>query len=145
MAITTRFGEAWAVIPMSLAASVAPRLRPLALQAFTLIVVSHLFVQAFKRTLRRERPRLERGIRYLTRIPDRFSLPSGHAAAALSFVLPFASAASTLVGAVLLFFGVLVGLSRPYLGVHYPGDVVAGWAIAIGTYFAAPLIVPGLS
>lgn len=93
------------------------------------LVGSHMAVQLLKRTISRRRPQLPVGIQSLVEAPDRFSFPSGHAAASLSVVLGAAlampAAAPWLIG-----LGALVGLSRCYLGVHYPGDVVAGWILA---------------
>jgi undecaprenyl-diphosphatase len=98
---------------------------------------SHLLVQALKRTVARPRPRLPIGIESLVHAPDRFSFPSGHAAAALSVALPLALAAPLPIAAPLLALALLVGLSRCYLGVHFPGDVVAGWLLAAAAILAA--------
>ena len=56
---------------------------------------------------------------------DRFSFPSGHTLHAVSFSLVAAAGFPEL--APLVFpFALLVGISRPVLGLHYPSDVLAG-------------------
>jgi undecaprenyl-diphosphatase len=90
---------------------------------------SHLCVQLLKRSIARARPNLPVGILSLVKAPDRFSFPSGHSAAALSVALG-ASLAAPAAAPWLLAVAGLVGLSRSYLGVHYPGDVAVGWALA---------------
>lgn len=75
------------------------------------------------------------------------SFPSGHAANSMIVYLAIALLAfddpkhrrRAAAGAVLL--SVLIGLSRPMLGVHWPSDVVAGWAF--GLFWT--LLVLGLS
>lgn len=98
------------------------------------LIVSHGVVQVVKRLAARPRPSLPVGARSLIRAPDQFSFPSGHATAALAFVLPVLPGLTFWVGAPVLGFALLVGASRCYLGVHYPGDVAVGWVIAAATW-----------
>ncbi len=91
-------------------------------------------VEVLKRVFTRERPELPVGFHWLVTVPDRFSFPSGHATAGLAMALPLAASLPLPVAAGVLGLGLLVGVSRCYLGVHYPGDVLAGWALAATTY-----------
>jgi undecaprenyl-diphosphatase len=111
------------------------------LAAFAL-VGSHLFVQVLKRSIARARPHLPVGIHSLVEAPDRFSFPSGHAAAALSVALGAASAIPASAPWLLGVAG-LVGASRCYLGVHYPGDVLAGWILAGSAFLAGSALFTG--
>jgi undecaprenyl-diphosphatase len=119
-------------ITLLLALGAVPGLERIGREMAFVLVVSHLWVQLLKRTINRPRPRLPVGSLSLIDAPDRFSFPSGHAAASLSMALPLAGDAPGLLATAALLLASFVGISRCYLGVHYPGDVVMGWLLAIG-------------
>ncbi|HVB32192.1 MAG TPA: phosphatase PAP2 family protein [Gemmatimonadaceae bacterium] len=99
------------------------------------LVISHLIVQQFKRTVGRPRPSRSLTARAMIAEPDRFSFPSGHAAAAMSIAVVYAVLFPALSVPVIL-SAAAVGLTRVFLGVHYPGDVIAGQLIAVATALA---------
>jgi undecaprenyl-diphosphatase len=109
-------------------------IRHAATLALITLVASHLIVQAIKRTVGRPRPsRRDDDMQRTWAIePDRFSFPSGHSAAAMSVALVYAIAFPAITP-VLLPLALFVGFSRVRLGVHYPGDVLAGQVIAAVT------------
>jgi membrane-associated phospholipid phosphatase len=77
---------------------------------------------AVKVSVRRRRPELP-GLPPLTPTVSRLSFPSAHATTSFAAARAYAglAPAAALYGAAGLF-----ALSRPYLGVHYPSDVLAG-------------------
>ncbi len=73
------------------------------------------------------------------------SFPSGHATMSAVVFLTLAAlhtrfqrtrAASVFIMALAVLIALLVGLSRIYLGVHWPSDVLAGWVLGAAWVFA---------
>ncbi|HWE32720.1 MAG TPA: phosphatase PAP2 family protein [Solirubrobacteraceae bacterium] len=85
---------------------------------------------AVKLTVRRRRPEFP-GLPELTPTVSRLSFPSAHATTSFAAARAYRGLvpAKPLYAAAFAFL-----LSRPYLGVHYPGDVLAG--AALGTLIA---------
>jgi membrane-associated phospholipid phosphatase len=97
---------------------------------------------AVKRAVRRRRPDLP-GLPPFGRVPVTLSFPSAHAA--MSFAGAEAIGALVPRGRVpLRVAAALMALTRPYLGVHYPSDVLAGslLGIAVGRVAGSILSEP---
>lgn len=66
-----------------------------------------------------------------------YSFPSGHATfsaavAAAVLLLAWRTRWRWVCAVAGALFALVVGYSRVYLGVHYPSDIVAGWALSVG-------------
>jgi undecaprenyl-diphosphatase len=113
------------------------------LGAATLVAnaASHLVVQVLKRVVARARPCDAAGVPLaLVDLPDPFSFPSGHAAAATAVAATIAYAHPPAV-ALTLPLAAAVCASRVTLRVHHVTDVLAGVLLGLGGAIAAVRLV----
>jgi undecaprenyl-diphosphatase len=102
---------------------------------------SHAAVHVLKRTVVRTRPCDAGGHPLaLVHLPDPFSFPSGHAAAATALAAS-ATLARPVLGILAVPLALLVGYSRVRLHVHYLSDVLAGALLGLGGAIVAARLV----
>jgi decaprenylphosphoryl-5-phosphoribose phosphatase len=89
-----------------------------------------------KLIVRRPRPVLE-GLPPLGGAPSSLSFPSAHATS--SFAVATAMTRVDPLGALAFLLAGALALSRPYLGMHYPSDVLAGVVLGIALGLIVPL------
>jgi len=128
-------GTAWVLAPLAVALAawaVARRAWPLLGVVVATAALVWLVNPALKRLFSRDRP----GLRELVEPTSRWSFPAGHAVASAAFATllvivawPTRTRWPVTIGAAVAVL--LVGASRLVLGVHYPTDLVAGWALAV--------------
>jgi membrane-associated phospholipid phosphatase len=131
------WGAIWSASSLAAAASDAQR-RPRWLATAALPPVAIVANYAFKRAINRERPVIE-GFPALGYAASSLSFPSAHAtssvaaATAIGRISPSAKPAAYTLAAVMC-------IGRPYLGMHYPSDVLVG--VLLGR--AIGKAIPGL-
>ena|SRR5581483_3788739 len=135
-----RGGVLWMVMGLVLAARQPARWMAFVQLLLAIGLAALLADSVFKPLVGRSRPfEIERQLRTYGPRPDSRSFPSGHAAtafagaAAISQLMPEATAGFWLLAAVVAF-------SRIYLGVHYPLDVLGGMLVGIA---AAAFVIGG--
>ncbi|MCI0763747.1 phosphatase PAP2 family protein [Bacillus sp. TL12] len=100
-----------------------------AIAAALSLAISHIPVQILKRWYPRKRPYLTiQDAKYPLHPLQDHSFPSGHTTAIFSIVVPFICYDTSL-AAFLLPLAMIVGISRIYLGLHYPSDVLVGMCL----------------
>lgn len=132
----TLLGEPDLLVPASLALALALWWRGQRRSGVTLVVVvlvGRLLGMAQKYEIARFRPEVEPHLVFV----ESLSFPSGHAAGSMIFYLTLAllltrrgpARSAAVAAAVLLSLG--IGTSRVMVGVHWPSDVVGGWAFGL--------------
>ncbi|MFN2399686.1 MAG: phosphatase PAP2 family protein [Gemmatimonadaceae bacterium] len=104
--------------------------RNAAQRALVALAVSHVIVLLVKRFVGRSRPSDAMAWQSLVDPPACFSFPSGHATASSAVAFVYSTYFPALAFP-LMALALTIGFSRVRLGVHYPGDVLAGQCIAI--------------
>ena len=136
LGMAAEWGALWSAGALAAAVADEPR-RDRWLRVAALAPASVWVNYVVKLIVRRRRPVLE-DLPPLSHVTSTLSFPSAHAASsfaaatAIARVEPRAAAPALALAA-------LVAYGRPYLGVHYPSDVIAGSALGIAVGRLAPL------
>ena len=119
------------ILPLLLIVINAGKSRILGIEILASLSVSQVFVQLLKRVLSRERPYniLQNINTFGIKLKD-YSFPSGHTTASFSMATILSLYMPQLMIAFIA-IAFMVGISRIYLAVHYPSDVLVG--IILGT------------
>lgn len=81
------------------------------------------------------------GLTYLVPKPGEYSFPSGHAGSSFAVACVMFRQLPKKYGVPALILAILIALSRLYVGVHYPSDVLFGMISGIAISYAAVAIV----
>lgn len=128
----TKLGDGGGLfIALTLLLLVFPRTRRVGLATALALLCSLLFTNLMLKNLF-QRPRPWESFDFLKNlvVETDTSFPSGHTSAAFAFALAsFRASSKRWVRVSVLVVAVLMGLSRLYVGAHYPTDVLVGFAV----------------
>jgi len=136
MQVITQIGS-WVfciILPLTLIFSSRDEMVISGIRIAIILVFSQTIVFLVKRIVNRPRPyKAMNNVIALKPPACIYSFPSGHTSAAFCLALALASGYPHYQTLFMLAAG-LVGVSRIYLGVHYPTDVLVGFMVAYGSF-----------
>lgn len=120
--------------------------RIIGLTASLSLAIEYILTNLFlKVVIARTRPFVVNdAIEVITKLPGDFSFPSGHSGACFAVASVMCMLMPKKYGIPAIIIATLIALSRLYVGVHYPTDVLGGILIGCLTGFMANLIVKKL-
>jgi undecaprenyl-diphosphatase len=128
-------GAVWLVLGIVLAV-LDPERRESWLNCAALGPVAIVLNYGIKLAVKRPRPVLE-GLPPLGGAPSSLSFPSAHALSSFAVATAMVRVNPAMAGALVV--ALAISLGRPYLGMHYPSDVLAGAVLGILLGLSVPL------
>jgi undecaprenyl-diphosphatase len=148
--VLTRLGDWWLVLVAGGLAAAWLAWRGMvraALALAVLVIAERAAVEQLKLLFERARPDPQAHLIAVHTL----AFPSGHAANAmalglgLALILPLGPRARAWAAAAALLYAFIVGLTRLVLGVHWPSDIVGGWAVGAMLALLAAALARGTS
>lgn len=133
IAVTSLGNAGWFWIALSLVLSVIPKTRRAGLLALCALALCALATNVcLKNLIARPRPYTQiPGLTALLPPQKDWSFPSGHATASFACAGIYLRTLPRKYGIAALVLAVLISLSRLYVGVHYPTDILGGFVIGL--------------
>lgn len=133
----------WFWIALSAVLLISSRTRKAGAAALTALLIGALLTNVIlKDLIARIRPyEVVEGLRLIIEEQHDYSFPSGHTCASFAAALTFYKIFPRCWGVPAVILAVLIAISRLYVGVHYPSDVLGGLLVGIFASWAALRLV----
>ena len=124
-------GRDWLVVPAAVIALVLINKKRVALEIIVIYAICALAVFGIKHIVEAPRPFMTEGLVVQYVDEGNYGMPSGHAVLSVTLLgwLWYRHPKSMIMTIGALIIVLMIGLSRIHLGVHFPSQVLAGWAL----------------
>ena len=141
--ITHLWDAGWFWIILGIVLLISKKTRKAGIAALAALAIGALITNvALKNIIARIRPyEVVEGLKLLIEPQSDFSFPSGHTCASIGAALAMYPFLERKWGIPLVILAVLISLSRLYVGVHYPTDVLGGAVVGVLAAWGAVRIV----